>query len=172
MGFGSSGSVAADARSYELMKDTVMKEVKELFRPEFINRVDELIVFHALTEEEIRQITGMLLGQVADRLRERDIDLRWDDAAVDELAREGFDPRYGARPLRRVIQRAVEDGLAEDLLAGKVSLGDALLLTVKDGQTAFERVPKEEALPEAPLELPEAASALTEGDTDAEQQDL
>ena len=134
MGFGSSISPSADARSYELMKETVMKEVKELFRPEFINRLDELIVFHALGEEEIHAITELLLAQVAQRLAERDISLSWSEEAVRWLAKEGYDPRFGARPLRRVIQRTVEDTLSEELISGHIHLGDQLMLTVENEQ--------------------------------------
>lgn len=98
MGFGS--KALADATNYNAMKDAVMKAVKDVFRPEFINRVDELIVFHPLTEVEIRAIAGMMLGQVASRLKERAIALTWDDEVVEKLAREGYDVKFGARPLR------------------------------------------------------------------------
>ena len=125
-----------------------MKEVRELFRPEFINRVDELIVFHALTQEEITVITRMLLQQVASRLKERDIDLTWTDAAVSLLARDGYDPKYGARPLRRVIQRTVEDTLSEELLSGRISLGDRLQLDDADGHITVRSLKQADALPE------------------------
>ena len=130
MGFGASGprSIA----DYEAMKDAVMKEVKDLFRPEFINRVDELIVFHALTESDIRQITELMLRQVAARLEEREIHLTWDDAVTEKLSKEGYDPKYGARPLRRLIQRTVEDTMSEELLSGHIQLGQEIRLTVKD----------------------------------------
>ncbi len=137
LGFGA--SAMAEARSYEMMKDAVMREVKELFRPEFINRVDELIVFHALGEDEIRAVTGMLLTQVAARLAERDIRLGWDDEVVAHLAGEGYDPKFGARPLRRVIQRVVEDALSEELLSGSIALGDQLRLCMEDGNVAVRR---------------------------------
>ena len=136
MGFGSSGR--DEARDYEAMKDSVMKEVRELFRPEFINRVDELIVFHPLTEEEIRRITEMMLRQVAARLEEQEIRLEWDAEVVSKLAEDGYDPKFGARPLRRLIQRTVEDTLSEELLQGHISLGQAVRLTVRDGQVALQ----------------------------------
>ena len=136
MGFGSSGH--DEARDYESMKESVMKEVKELFRPEFINRVDELIVFHALTEEEIRRITEMMLKQVASRLEEQEIRLQWDEEVTNKLAADGYDPKFGARPLRRLIQRTVEDTLSEELLQGHVSLGQAVRLTVQDGQVVLQ----------------------------------
>ncbi len=136
MGFGAG---ASDVRSYEMMKDTVMKEVKELFRPEFINRVDELIVFHALEEEHIRAIAELMLGQVASRLKERDVHLTWSPEAAALLAREGYDAKYGARPLRRVIQRTVEDTLSEELIAGRIALGDQVALVTRDGKVVVEK---------------------------------
>jgi ATP-dependent Clp protease ATP-binding subunit ClpC len=132
MGFGSAGE--KNAADYEAMKDAVMKEVRNLFRPEFINRVDELIVFHALSEENIREITGMMLRQVADRLRGREIRLSWDKRVTDKLAEEGYDPKFGARPLRRLIQRTVEDTLSEALLQGEIELGQPVKLSVKGGE--------------------------------------
>ncbi len=146
MGFGA--KAMADAANYEAMKDSVMKQVKELFRPEFINRVDELIVFHALDEDNIRSIAGLMLSQVANRLEERDVHLTWDEEALRHLAEEGYDPKYGARPLRRVIQRTVEDTLSEELLLGNIALGDTVNLKVRDGRIAVEK--------EAPKALPEA----------------
>ena len=137
MGFGA--SAMTDARSYEQMKDSVMKEVKELFRPEFINRVDELIVFHALTEENIRAIADMMLTQVARRLQERNVTLLWDEEAAAQLSREGYDAKYGARPLRRVIQRTVEDTLSEELLLGRIALGDTVRLHVEDGRIVVDK---------------------------------
>lgn len=116
-----------------------MKQVKELFRPEFINRVDELIVFHPLTEENIRAIAGLMLTQVASRLEERDVHLTWDEEALRHLAEEGYDAKYGARPLRRVIQRTVEDTLSEELIAGRIALGDTVTLKVRDGHIAVEK---------------------------------
>ncbi len=137
MGFGA--SAMTDVRSYEMMKDTVMKEVKELFRPEFINRVDELIVFHALGEEHIRAIAELMLSQVATRLKERDVHLTWDEEAAALLAQEGYDAKYGARPLRRVIQRTVEDTLSEELIAGRIALGDTVKLVGRDGKVVVEK---------------------------------
>ena len=132
MGFGASQKDSS--RDYEAMKENVMKEVRDLFRPEFINRVDELIVFHSLSEEEIRKITSLLLMQVAERLEEQEIRLTWDDQVVEKLAADGYDPKYGARPLRRLIQRTVEDTLSEELLQGRVQLGQTIVLTVSGGK--------------------------------------
>ena len=121
------------------MKDMVMKEVKELFRPEFINRVDELIVFHPLEEADIQKIARLFLKQLEKRLEERNIRLRYDDEVVAYLAQEGFDAKFGARPLRRVIQRLVEDTLSEELIAGAIALGDTVQLRMEDGKIAVSR---------------------------------
>lgn len=91
-------------------------------------------MFHALTEDNIRAIAAMMLRQVAARLTERSVHLTWDDSVVAELARQGYDAKYGARPLRRVIQRTVEDALSEELLAGHIALGDQVRLGAQDGK--------------------------------------
>ena len=137
MGFGA--KAMADATNYDAMRDSVMKEVKDIFRPEFLNRVDELIVFHPLTEDNICDIARMMLTQVADRLTDRDVHLTWNDEVVHELARQGYDPKYGARPLRRLIQRTVEDTMSEELLLGNIALGDEVTLTVDDGRITVVR---------------------------------
>ena len=162
MGFGSARR--DEVRDYEAMKDSVMREVKELFRPEFINRVDELIVFHALTEEEICKITEMMLKQVAGRLEDQEIRLRWDEGVTKKLAEDGYDPKFGARPLRRLIQRTVEDTLSEELLQGRISLGQEVRLTVRDGEIVTENI-----RPEEPEEVPAAAGGeKTDAAADAE----
>ena len=144
MGFGASQK--GEVRNYEAMKESVMKEVKDLFRPEFINRVDELIVFHSLNEEEIRRITELMLKQVADRLEEQEIRLTWDENVTEKLAKDGYDPKFGARPLRRLIQRTVEDTLSEELLSGQVRLGQEIKLTVQVDKVVVTG--NETALPE------------------------
>ncbi len=152
MGFGAAEK--AGVRNYEAMKDSVMKEVKDLFRPEFLNRVDELIVFHALTAEEIRKITDMMLRQVAKRLEEQEILLTWDEAVTNKLAEDGYDPTFGARPLRRLIQRTVEDTLSEELLTGRIALGQQVNLTVEDGQVVSRPGSREESEPTEKEEEP------------------
>jgi ATP-dependent Clp protease ATP-binding subunit ClpC len=136
LGFGSTIDIM---RSYETMKEQVMKEVKDIFRPEFINRVDELIVFHALEQTDIDKIAHLMLSQVADRLQKRGMHLKFEDEVVALLSKEGYDPQYGARPLRRVIQRTVEDSLSEEIIAGRLRLGDDVRLYVQDGKIAFEK---------------------------------
>ncbi len=136
MGFGTSGAKMA---SYEDMKNRVLAEVKNFLRPEFINRLDETIVFHALEQTEIDQIAALMLRQVADRLRERGIRLAVTDEAVKHLALTGFDPNFGARPLRRTIQRKVEDALSEEILAGAIHLGDDVEAFMEGEELRFHK---------------------------------
>ena len=147
MGF---GGVVDTTRSYEAMKERVMESVKDTFRPEFINRVDELIVFHALEPADIHQIAGLMLGSVAKRLKLRGMELSYGDDVVELLATEGYDANYGARPLRRTTQRSVEDALSEEIIAGHIALGDSVELYVSDEKRiAFRKAPalvKEETL--------------------------
>ncbi len=156
LGFGAKAT--ADAANYEAMKDSVMKAVKDVFRPEFINRVDELIVFHPLTEGNIESIAALMLNQVAERLHDRAISLSWTDEVVSKLAKEGYDPKFGARPLRRLIQRTVEDGLSEELLAGRIALGDSVRLVVEaDTIVAKRQENLDEPTPIPALDAPENA---------------
>ena len=115
-----------------------MGEVRQIFRPEFLNRVDEIIVFHALTEEEIDQIARLLLKKVTARLKERNIELECDESALKLLSAAGYDLQYGARPLRRAIQRMVEDALSEEILNGHIRLGDRVRATREGEQLKFE----------------------------------
>ena len=156
LGFGA-GPSGTGLRAYEEMKDSVMKAVKDVFRPEFINRVDELIVFHALTEEEIRRITELMLRQVADRLKEQEIILTWTPEVTARLAADGYDPRYGARPLRRLIQRTVEDTLSEELLKGHMHLGQEAALTVENGKITLQTAPQPQSEPEEDVTAPDPA---------------
>ena len=134
------GGATNEEKSYQDMKDNIMGEVKQIFRPEFLNRVDEIIVFHALTEEEIDRIARLLVDQVCARLAERGIELTVDDSALKRISAEGTDLQYGARPLRRAIQRMIEDALSEEILMGNVRLGDRVHATDRDGEIAFETI--------------------------------
>jgi len=111
-------------KSYEDMKDKVTGELRRTFRPEFLNRIDEIIVFHALDEEHIKKIVDLMIKEVAIRLAENNISIEVTDEAKEILAKEGFDKMYGARPLRRAIQRYVEDRLSEELLKGTFKTGE------------------------------------------------
>jgi ATP-dependent Clp protease ATP-binding subunit ClpC len=127
-----------EKKNYENMRKNVMDEVKRLFRPEFLNRIDELIVFHSLTKENIREIVGIMIAQVSKRLKKNvGIDLSVSEKAKDYLANEGFDEAYGARPLRRAIQSKVEDKLAEELLDGKIKYGDNVVVDIEEEQLLF-----------------------------------
>ena len=151
LGFG--GSVET-TRDYEAMKERVMAEVKDTFRPEFINRIDDLIVFHALEPDDIRRIAALMLGSVSRRLAQRGMQLSYGDDVVALLADEGYDANFGARPLRRTIQRSVEDALSEEIIAGKIALGDRVELYVEDGnRIAFRKLlPEKPAQPTPTLE--------------------
>jgi len=119
----------------------VEASLKRFFRPEFLNRVDEVIVFEPLTEPQIEQIARLEVETVAERLSDRKVTLRVTDAAVALIAKEGFDPDFGARPLRRLIERKVENPLAREILAGTYQAGDVVTVDVRDGAFTFERVP-------------------------------
>ena len=134
---------------YEDMRKKLMDALKKSFRPEFINRMDSVIVFHALTKEHIREIATLELQKVAERLKEREISLAATDAALDKLAKKGYDPDMGARPLRRVIQLEIEDQLSDDLLAGKFKDGDIIWVDV-DGEGNFILTKSTEEKPETP----------------------
>ena len=133
------GAGMADAMDYERMRERVLTDIKNVFRPEFLNRVDEIIVFHKLDEKDIRQIAALMLSQVAERLQERGIDLSYDSSVVNHLAQAGFDDQYGARPLRRVIQRTIEDSLSEKLIAGEIHLGGKIHMKMDGDQIVFEQ---------------------------------
>jgi len=130
--------VAEDkARNYEEMKSNVMGELKKSFRPEFLNRVDDIIVFHPLDEDNIRKIVRVMLDSLAERIKQNNINLEVHDEAVAFLAKKGFDPVFGARPLRRAIQSMIEDQMAEFMLEGKVKPGDSVVVELKDDKLDF-----------------------------------
>jgi len=126
-------------KQYDDMKDRVLGELKRSFRPEFLNRIDEIIVFHSLNEEHISQIVTLMANQLRDRLKEQGIDFILTDEAKKFLAKEGFDPAYGARPLRRSIQRNIEDRLSEELLLGNIKQGDTVTIDVEDGKIKVDK---------------------------------
>jgi ATP-dependent Clp protease ATP-binding subunit ClpC len=123
-----------EERSFENIKSAVLDELKRVFKPEFLNRVDETIVFRQLTRENIREISQKMLETVIARVKTMGIEMTADDAAIDLLSEKGFDPIYGARPLRRAIQNAVEDAAAEKILEGSIKEGDKVTVTVVDGK--------------------------------------
>ena len=141
VGFGGQNGV----NHYETMKNRVLEELKHVFRPEFLNRVDETVVFHALTQEEIEQIAALMLGQMKKRLRGLGVRLEYDADVISFLAKAGYDAKFGARPLRRAIQRRVEDALSEELIAGRLKLGDRVKASVQGDALIFEKAPRADA---------------------------
>jgi ATP-dependent Clp protease ATP-binding subunit ClpC len=125
---------------YEEIKQSVMDEVKKVFKPEFLNRLDDLIVFHQLSEGHIRSITDLLLERLAGRLAEKKITILVSDAVKEKLAQEGFDPLYGARPLRRTIERQIENELANRIIEGQFAEGDAVAVDLADGAITFTKL--------------------------------
>ncbi len=139
LGFGAGSD---EKKSYESMKSSVLEEVRRIFRPEFLNRIDETIVFHQLSEENIRDIAGLLLAELAQRCKEQmDLTLKFSPAVRQYIAKEGFDPKYGARPLRRAVQNKIEDLLAEEILAGKVKAGNTVHVSCRKEKVEFSVLP-------------------------------
>jgi ATP-dependent Clp protease ATP-binding subunit ClpB len=129
----------AGEEHYEQMKRAVMEIVGTQFRPEFINRIDEVVVFHPLQREQIRAIADIQIEYLRRRLAERDIELHVSEAALDHLGQAGFDPVYGARPLKRAIQQQLENPLAQRILAGEFGPGDAIEVAVERDRLGFRK---------------------------------
>jgi ATP-dependent Clp protease ATP-binding subunit ClpC len=127
-----------DELDYETMKERVIDEMRRTFRPEFLNRVDDVIVFHALQEEHMKEIVELMLMTVSKRISEFGLHLEFTQAAKELLVKNGYDPTFGARPLRRVIQRMVEDQLSEEMLAGKFKSGDEILVDGAEDKIVFK----------------------------------
>lgn len=140
LGFSTSDDESKD--KYEKLKETVSEEMKKAFRPEFLNRIDETIVFAHLSQEEIRQIVDLMLKDLFKRLAERELSVEVTDEVKDHLAKNGYSEAYGARPLRRLIQRRIEDMLAEEILSGKYSSGDTIVIKLVDDKIAFDKKAK------------------------------
>ena len=124
-------------KSFEKIKDDVMGELKKMFRPEFLNRVDDIIVFNKLTPEDIEKIAFNMLDNLKNRLAGLDIDISFTENAVKEIAKQGYDEDYGARPLRREIRSKIEDVLSEEILEGKISKDKAITCDYKDNSFTF-----------------------------------
>jgi ATP-dependent Clp protease ATP-binding subunit ClpB len=134
-----------DTAAYEVMKEAVLTEMRHHFRPEFLNRVDEIVVFHSLSEEELKKILGVQLGRLRVRLAERHIEIELTEPAVTHLAREGYDPVYGARPLKRAIQKELETPIGRRLLAGEIRDGDKVIVGWRNGEFTFSTKRTEQA---------------------------
>jgi len=158
LGFAIPRDEEADAaRSHEEMRKKLLEELKRTFRPEFLNRVDSVIVFHALSQEEIAQIVDLELDKVRTRLAEYDIELQVTEAAKELLIEEGYSEEYGARPLRRVIQNRIEDALSDAILAGKFAAGDTVVADAGEGAVALRQVGEAAEAEEEPTEEPAPA---------------
>ncbi len=133
-------SAGADekARTYQDMKNNVMGELKKTFRPEFLNRVDDIIVFHPLDEGHIVQIVGLMVDNLVKRLKQNNVAIEVSDDVRDHIARKGYDPVFGARPLRRAVQSMIEDRLAEEMLEGRVKPGDSVHVSIEGGILVFK----------------------------------
>ncbi|MCY7533513.1 ATP-dependent protease ATP-binding subunit ClpC [Bacillus altitudinis] len=127
-------NVQDESQNYKDMKGKVMSELKRAFRPEFINRIDEIIVFHSLEKKHLKEIVSLMSDQLTKRLKEQDLSIELTEAAKAKIADEGVDLEYGARPLRRAIQKHVEDRLSEELLKGNIEKGQHIVLDVEDGE--------------------------------------
>jgi ATP-dependent Clp protease ATP-binding subunit ClpC len=165
MGFGRTGDVQG---SYDRMKAKVQDELKQHFRPEFLNRVDDTIVFHQLTQEEIVTIVDLMIAKVDGRLRDRDMGMELRPAAKILLSERGYDPVFGARPLRRTIQREIEDSLSEKILFGELKAGQIVIVDVAvtgpEAKLTFKGVPRPGEVPDAPpAEIASESKAAASG---------
>jgi len=133
MGF----SPISDETSYEKMKEKILDEAKKTFRPEFLNRLDDVIVFRALTKPDLIQILDLEISKVLKRLKSRSFQLEFDGKARDFLVEKGFDPLYGARPMRRAVERFLEDPLAEEILRGNLHENEPIQVTLDNDKLAF-----------------------------------
>ncbi|MFC2037189.1 ATP-dependent Clp protease ATP-binding subunit [Chloroflexota bacterium] len=149
-----------ELEAYDEMKDKVLAELKRIFRPEFMNRIDGVIVFHALNQQHIKEIVDLETEKVCVRLAEYQMRLRLTEAAQEYLAEKGYDPSLGARPLRRVIQTEVEDALSEGVLAGRFAEGDLVIVDLEDGELAFHPEEAEEGVPVVEVDNGEASQTL------------
>ncbi len=140
------GFAADNADKNKLQQEKVTAAVKQFFRPEFLNRIDETVVFDSLTKKQLREIVSLMTGHLVDRLAKKDVTLKISPAALDVLAKDGFDPEMGARPLRRAIQHELEDVIAEDLISEKIKAGQIVKIGAHQGKLKFTIVDKEKTL--------------------------
>lgn len=132
-------NIQDEGQDYKDMKGKVLEELKRAFRPEFLNRIDETIVFHSLEKKHLTEIVTLMANQLIARLKEQEIDLELTDAAKEKIAKEGYDPEYGARPIRRALQKYVEDYLSEELLKGNIKKGEKIVLDLINGELAIKQ---------------------------------
>lgn len=161
-------STAADTakNDYERMKETVLEELKKTFRPEFLNRIDDIVVFHPLREENLEKIVELMAKDVAKRIAVNEIYLDFSSEALKDIAQRGTDLAFGARPLRREITKSVEDALSEEILKGNIAKGDEVMVNLKDGRLSFDRTGRR------PLKVePERLAAFETEDQASEDED-
>ena len=138
---GFSAGVEEEKEEYEKMKETIMEELRRTFRPEFLNRIDEVIVFHSLMEEQVKEIVEIMIEDLEKRMRKLNINIKVTEDTIEHISNEGFDPIYGARPLERAITKMIEDQLAEEILKGSVSKEDNIVIDFKDHKLVFQKEP-------------------------------
>ncbi|MBA2743346.1 MAG: AAA family ATPase, partial [Chthoniobacterales bacterium] len=135
MGFGATKPLGE--HEYDTMRDRLLEEARKAFKPEFINRLDDIIVFHQLTKVDLLQIVDLEVAKVFKRIKEKEVQIELDQAAKEFLIEKGYDPQYGARPMRRAVERYLEDPFAEELLRGNVKAGDAVHTTLAGDKLVF-----------------------------------
>jgi ATP-dependent Clp protease ATP-binding subunit ClpC len=148
MGFGA----PLEGRDYDSMRDKILDETKRVFKPEFLNRLDEIMVFHSLGKPELLRVVDLEVNKVLTRIKAKDIHIELNESAKEFLIEKGYDPQYGARPMRRAVERFLEDPLAEELLRGNVKPGDKVEVVTVDGKLSFQ-------VPESHAQSSAAASA-------------
>lgn len=134
--------LAGDDSKYAQMRDRVMSAMRDYFRPQFLNRIDDLIIFHSLKPEQLREIVKIQVQLLERRLQDKKMSLKLSDAALDWLAEVGYDPVYGARPLKRAIQKEMETPIAKQILRGELKDGDTIFVDVKNERLVFKRLPE------------------------------
>jgi ATP-dependent Clp protease ATP-binding subunit ClpC len=144
MGFGTS---TKDEQAYDVMKDKILEEAKRVLKPEFVNRLDDLIVFHTLGKPELLTIVDLEVKKVTARIQAKDITIVLDEKAKELLIEKGYDPQYGARPMRRAVERYLEDPMAEEILRGNLKAGDTATVSAEKGKLTFTNVAPAKAEP-------------------------
>ena len=144
MGFTSSNK---DEQAYDVMKDKILGEAKRVLKPEFVNRLDDLIVFHTLGKPELFTIVDLEIKKVAARIKDKDITISLDEKAKELLIEKGYDPQYGARPMRRAVERYLEDPMAEEILRGNLKAGDTTQVSAENGKLIFSPATRPESEP-------------------------
>jgi ATP-dependent Clp protease ATP-binding subunit ClpC len=135
MGFGASNR---DEQAYDVMKDKILEEAKRVLKPELVNRLDDLIVFHTLGKPELLQIVDLEIKKVATRIKNKEIHIILDEKAKELLIEKGYDPAYGARPMRRAVERYLEDPMAEEILRGNIKAGDTANVSAENSKLTFK----------------------------------